>query len=281
MIRREMAKNPAIMNVLAPLERAVFLASTSKPILEYSPMDLATELKSALKWIAKDIGYRTNDESDVQYLVIRTSEILKRYYSNFTLKDFRMAFEMSITGELDEFLPKGRDGQADRGHYQQFNAEYICKILNAYKARRAWIMKKANDAAPKETLGVKEEDKAHYRNESRKECVKAYYYYKYHGHLPAISPVAEMLYYNILSEVGLADEIVVTLTEQKIILYRTINDFARKGNVGDVARLEKEGTDAKELEHGAFVLSRRKALARTFAWMAKEEIQITDYIKLE
>ena len=281
MVRREMVKIPAVMDALGPVERAVFLASTAKTIAEYPAVELAAELQTALKWIAKDIGYRSTDESDNQYLVIRTAEILKRYYSHFTLKDFRMAFEMSITGELDDFLPKGRDGQPDRGHYQQFNAEYICKILNAYKGRRAWVLKKANDAVPKEDPKPDPERQKYYRNNTRQECINAFYHYKYRGRLPSFSPVGEMLCYNALSDVGLADEIVVTLDEQRYILQRTINEFARMGNVGDVQRLKKEGPGAKELEHGSFTLARRKALERTFAWMVKNEIQITDYIKLE
>lgn len=281
MIRREMVKIPAVMDALGPVERAVFLASTAKTIAEHSATELAAELQTALKWIAKDIGYRSTDESDNQYLIIRTAEILKRYYSHFTLKDFRMAFEMSITGELDDFLPKGRDGQPDRGHYQQFNAEYICKILNAYKGRRAWVLKKANDAVPKQEPKPDPERQKYYRNNTRQECINAFYYYKYRGRLPSFSPIGEMLCYNVLSDVGLADEIVVTLDEQRYILQRTINEFARMGNVGDVQLLKKAGPGAKELEHGSFVLARRKALERTFAWMAKHEIQITDYVKLE
>ena len=81
--------------------------------------------------------------------------------------------------------------------------------------------------------------------------------------------------------VGLADKIEITLADQKEIWQRTINDYARRGYVGDVRRLKESGTDDPELEHGSFVLARRKALKRTFAWMAEQEIQITDYIKFE
>ena len=128
MIRREMVNIPAVMGALGPVEKAVFLASTAKTIAEYNAAELSAELAVALKWICKDVGYRSPDESDRQYLVIRTAEILKRYYTGLTLKDFRMAFEMSITGELDDFLPRGRDGQPDRNHYQQFNAEYVARF---------------------------------------------------------------------------------------------------------------------------------------------------------
>lgn len=281
MIRREMVKIPAVMGALGPVEKAVFLASTAKTIAEYDAAELAAELATALKWICKDVGYRSPDESDRQYLVIRTAEILKRYYAGLSLKDFRIAFEMSLTGELDDFLPRGRDGQPDRNHYQQFNAEYVCKILNAYKGRRAWVLRKANEAVPKEEPKPDPDRERYYRNETRKDCINAFYHYKYRGRMPQFSPIGEMLCYNALAAVGLADEIVVTLDEQRYIWQRTINDFARRGMVGDVNRLKQEGTRAKDLEHGSFTLARRKALERTFAWMAEQEIQITDYIKFE
>ena len=281
MIRREMVKIPAVMGALGPVEKAVFLASTAKTIAEYDATELAAELATALKWICKDVGYRSPDESDRQYLIIRTAEILKRYYSGLTLKDFRMAFEMSITGELDDFLPKGRDGQPDRNHYQQFNAEYVCKILNAYKGRRAWVLRKANEAVPKEEPKPNPEREKYYRNETRKGCINAFESFKENGRLPEMSPIAEMLYYNELAAAGLADEIEITLEEQKVILQRTINDYARRGYIGDVRRLKESGTSDPELEHGSFMLARRKALAATFRRMAEQEINITDYIKFE
>ena len=282
MIRREMVKIPAVMGALGPVEKAVFLASTAKTIAEYNAAELSAELAVALKWICKDVGYRSPDESDRQYLIIRTAEILKRYYSGLTLKDFRMAFEMSITGELDDFLPRGRDGQPDRNHYQQFNAEYVCKILNAYKGRRAWVLRKANEAVPKEEPKRDPAKDRYYRNETRRNCIKAFESFKETGRLPEMSPIAEMLYYNELAAAGLADEIEITLEEQKVILKRTINDYARRGyNIGDVRWLKESGTSDPELEHGSFMLARRKALAATFRRMAEQEINITDYIKFE
>ena len=280
-IRREMVKIPAVMGALGPVEKAVFLASTAKTISEYDAAELAAELATTLKWICKDVGYRCTDESDRQYLVIRTAEILKRYYSGLTLKDFRMAFELTLTGELDEFLPKGRDGQADRGHYQQFNVEYICKILNAYTGRRAYVLKKAKNAIPEQEPEPNPERSKYYRNATRQDCINAFYHYKYRGYLPPMNGIAEMLCYNSLAEVGLADEIVITLDEQRVILQRTINEFTRRGMIGDARRLKGEGAGAKELEYRTFTLARRKALKRTFEWMIRHEIQITDYIKFE
>ena len=278
-MRRMMLNVPAVMTALEPVERSVFLASTAKTIGEYTPTDLTTELGKALKNIAKDVGYRDNDEKERTYLVIRVAEILKRYYTNLTMKDFRMAFEMSITGELDDFLPKGRDGQADRGHYQNFNAEYVCKILNAYKTKRAYILKKANEAMPKAEPERDMEAAKVYGESVLKDLFDAYAYYRENGHLPDISAIAEMLFYKILSDANLAPEIVVTADEQRIVLQRTINQLAMKGNIGEMNQLKQAGQDAPELQYGAYALARRRALESAFEKMDAEHVELADYIK--
>lgn len=281
-VRREMAKIPAVMDALGPVERSVFLASTDKTIAEYDANELSIELAKALKWIAKDVGYRATDENERGYLVVRVAEILKRYYDGLTMRDFKMAFEMSITGELDDYLPKGRDGQADRGHYQQFNAEYVCKILNAYKYRRAAVLKKANDAMPPEPeKPISPERAKELRNQTKRDCIQVFEQFKANGYMPDISPIGEMLYYELLADAGLAPEIVVTVDEQKQILQRTINQLARRGMVGDMRRLEQAGPDAPELQHGAFTIARQKALKAAFTKMVADGIIITDYIKLD
>lgn len=279
-MRRKMLNVPAVMTALEPVEKSVFLASTAKTIAEYSGIELSNELGKVLKYIAKDVGYRDTDENERGYLIIRVSEILKRYYDNLTMKDFRMAFEMSITGELDDYLPKGRDGQADRGHYQQFNAEYVCKILNAYKTKRAYILKKANDSMPKPEPERDAEAEKKYGESIRKDLLDAYANYCENGRMPDVSAIAEMLFYRILSEVGLAPEIVVTPEEQRIILQRTINQLAMKGNIGEMNQLKQTGPDAPKLQYGAYALARKRALESAFEKMNAEHVELADYIKV-
>ena len=272
-IRREMVKSPGVLGMLEPIERAVFLASTAKTVAEYSDRDLAGELSNALRWIAKDVGYKSDNESERQYLVIRVSEILKRYYGQLSLKDFRMAFEMCVTGELDEFLPKGRDGQPDRGHYQQFNAEYVCKVLNAYKARRGWVLKKAYEAVPKKQV---EPDKD--MSETRRGLVKAYEDYRATGEFPSLSPIAEMLYYDILVEFGFAPVVEVTERECEKVLERAVAWHLANGNFGAAKRMRESGTRNEDVRFDAYVTKRRKALREAFAGMAANNVDLTEYI---
>ena len=279
--RREMAKVPAVMTALGPVDRSVFLASTAKTICEYDSVELAKELSKALKYIAKDVGYRMSDESELGYLVVRICEILKRYYFLLTLRDFRMAFEMSITGELDDYLPKNRDGQADRNHYQQFNAEYICKILNAYKLRRYEVLQQAQNAMPESEPVVDQQQAAKWRNLTKRELIEAYKYYKEKQTLPEITTISEMLFYNLLASVGLAQEIVVTKDEQKAAFEQIIKDLDNLGKYWDVKRIKTDGLESPEVSNNAYIIARRKALELAFEQMVENGIEITDYIQFE
>lgn len=276
-IRREMAKNPAVIGALDPVERAVFLASTAKTIAEYNGTELSAELAVALQWICKDVGYKVTDEADRQYIVLRTAEILKRYYPRLTLKDVKMAFEMSITGQLDDYLPRTRDGRADRGHYQQFNAEYVCKILDAYKARRGAVLKKAYEAVetpePQTPDGMKDE----YRRAAVAELCGHFESFKQSGVLNT-SAMTDIVFYNILSEYGLAVPVIVTPDEQKRVWQRTINEYVRGGMIGDVKRLKENGIDDPELEHGSFILARHRAIMDTFRAIIKQGKTIKELI---
>ena len=262
--RREMVKTPAVVAALGVVERAVLSASIERPISQYTSTELVAELDVALKWISKDIGYRATDDGDKQYIVIRSAEILKRYYPAFTMKDFRLAFEMCITGELDDYLPRGRDGQPDRGHYQQFNAEYLCKVLNAYKSRRYSVLKKATQAAPKKEPVRDAARDARNANAVRKLTVLAFLHFKYRGQMPELSLINEIVIYNELVSVGLADELEMSGREQKVALDSIIGGLARPDSRG---------------RKDSFTRTRRRMLQESFAWMVEQEIQITDYLK--
>ena len=277
--RVAMANTPAVMAALDAVEKAVFLSSTAKTFAEYNANELALELRKALLLIFRDTGYRSTGEAETNYLVIRVCEIVKRYFPTLTLKDFRMAFEMCITGELDEYLPKGRDGQADRNHYQQFNADYVCKVLGAYRSRRAWILKKANDATPKKEGETDPEEIKFYRLMAKQDLITCYENFVETGRLE-MTPIGEKIYYDLLAGAGLAEKVEVTAAEQKEIFERTINALARNGMRGDVDRLKACGIEADELQQGAFTLARKKALEAAFKRMAESGVVLENHIKI-
>lgn len=276
-VRRNMARQPQVMAALSPVEKSVFLATTAKVVDEYVDNELAVEVAKALKFIAKDVGYRSTTESEMGYLTVRVCEILKRHYGGLTLRDFRMAFEMSITGELDEFLPKNRDGFADRNHYQNFNAEYVCKILNAYKSKRSNILKKAYDVHP----DIDNDRKRQYTNDIRQRCIDAFAYYKVHGALPAQSPIADMLQYEMLESIGLAVPVNVTDDDKQAVLQSQIRKLTQGLQLVELRHLKDKGTDAECVQVGAFELARRNALIASYARMAADGVVLSEYLKFE
>lgn len=279
-IRRAIA-NTEIVGKLNAIERAVFMASTARVANEYTERELAKEMAETLKWVAKDIGIRDTESADWNVTVVRVMQIMKRYYEWFTVKDVRMAFEMAVTGELNDYLPKDRNGNPDKEHYQMFNVEYFCKIMNAYRDYRNAVINKATAMVPKPEYESDHSKDDFYANEINKQAVGAYLYYKYHGRMPHLTPIVEMLIYNALSRIGMVDEIEVTEQEKRLVLRRTINELSNQKRLYDMKRVAAQGLDAPEIQHPAMVLARYKTLKMAFEEMIAEEIQITDYIAIQ
>lgn len=132
-----------IMHKMSNTDRIILAAATGTPISGYTNEALVETLTQLLTFISLDVGYRKPSETEWQYSVTRIAEILRRYHSDITTADIKTAFELLIVGELDSFLPRNGNGEPDRNHYQSFNAEYVTKILTAYKKRKNATVKKA------------------------------------------------------------------------------------------------------------------------------------------
>lgn len=276
-VRRNMARQPQVMAALSPVEKSVFLATTAKVVDEYVDNELAVEVAKALKFIAKDVGYRTTTESEMGYLTVRVCEILKRHYGGLTLRDFRIAFEMAITGALDEFLPRNSNGQADRGHYQNFSAEYVCKILNAYKQKRLAVLDKAYKVNPTKDDS---EQQRNYKQTIAQEILDAFGYYKAKKQLPELSPIRKMLFYNELVEAGLVKEIELTDEDCESMIQRTMDYYKGQGQYGEAVRIYKQGKDAPEVKSRAEDYAKLKAITDCFDEMIAKGKVMSEYIRV-
>ena len=277
--RRRMAQVPEVVAALEPLERTVLNASIGRQFSEYRPEELTAELLRSLRTVARDIGLRESELDN--YIAARLVTVLCNYYGGFTMQDFRLAFEMSVTGELDEYLPRRGDGTADRGHYQNFSTEYVCRILNAYRSRRARVLRKAADAVPKKEQPRNPEEEARASADVRRHLIEDYEYFRRTGLFPAVSPIGRMLYYNELAALGFAPEVEVTLADQREVLAATIREYLSKDRLYDASRLKMEGTAADEIQPGSFVAARDRALRETFARMRDNGVNLNDYIAYE
>lgn len=281
-VRRIMVQLPEVAKALNPVEKYIFAASTKTPIAEIDDAKLVENLSLLFKRIAIDVGYIIpQNENDWNYIQSRLLDLLKRYYSQLTLSEVKLAFELLITGELDDYLPKDRDGNAERKHYQQFNADYFAKVLNAYCRKQNQVIGKAYTALPEPKKELSPEQIRYYRNQSVMTCLMCFMRYKYTGRL-VFGLTDEMFVYNWLLGVGLADKVKETEDDRKEAYNRFLARAAR-GFVNEftVYHVRKQGTQSPEIDYTAFEVARRKEIKRTFDRMIKDEIYIYHYLKFE
>lgn len=281
-IRRQMLQLPEVAKSLSGVEKYIFAASTKMQIADIDDGTLIEKTGQMFRFIAMDVGYiiPTNSE-DWTYICTRLLDILKKYYSQMTLADIKLAFELATTGELDDYLPKDSQGNPDKKHYQQFNADYFAKVLNAYCRKQNQVIGKAYTALPEPKKELSPEQIRYYRNQSVMTCLMCFLRYKYTGRL-VFGLTDEMFVYNWLLGVRLADEVKETEDDRKEAYNRFLARAAR-GFVNEftVYRVRKQGIQSPEIDFTAFEVARRKEIKRTFDQMIKDEIYIYHYLRFE
>lgn len=259
--RREILAKPELVRCLNGQELDIYKASAGKTLGEYNNVELTKGMNTILWGIANDVGYKITDQKIWGINVARIVKYLSKYFANYSVQDIEMAFELLVVGELDEYLPK-TNGQPDRSHYQQFNADYFFKILNAYNRMRAKVISKVVASLPEDN--ARQEDERRRQTErakiyNRQRCIETFLEYKYTGRLNGNS-LEIMLYCDMLSKCGL---------------------IAENVRIGDKEQIELLGVMADKNKLGAYGKARKRKLKEIFDWMIKEEIQIADYLNVK
>ena len=278
-VRRAMVELPEVAKALTPVEKYIFVASTKKQIAEIDDETLIAKTGQMFRFIAMDMGYiiPTNSE-DWAYICTRLLDILKKYYSQMTLADIKLAFELATTGELDDYLPKDSQGNPDKKHYQQFNADYLAKILNAYRRKQNGVIHKAYKALPEPKKELTPEEKRYYHNQAVARCREVFLQYKYTGRF-VLGITDGMLIYDWLRKLGFANEVAGTEDDRKQAFARYMQRVARGFvNKYEAYHVQRKGTDAPELDFTAYEIARDKEIARTFDRMIADELQIDNYL---
>lgn len=278
-VRRAMVELPEVAKALTPVEKYIFVASTKIQIAEIDDEALIAKTGQMFRFIAMDVGYiiPTNPE-DWAYICTRLLDILKKYYSQMTLADIKLAFELATTGELDDYLPKDSQGNPDKKHYQQFNADYFAKILNAYRRKQNGIIHKAYKALPEPKKELTPEEKRYYHNQAVARCREVFLQYKYTGRF-VLGITDGMLIYDWLRKLGFANEVAGTEDDRKQAFARYMQRVARGFvNKYEAYHVQRKGTDAPELDFTAYEIARDKEIARTFDRMIADELQIDNYL---
>lgn len=274
-VRREMLNVHQVIETLTPVEKSMFLASTKTPIAELGQQELLDKIEKLTKYISIDVGIKNLDG----YYVTRFTDILLRYYSTLTLNEIKLAFELSMAGELDAYLPKDRDGNPDKNHYQAFNVEYITKILNAYKKRSRDAEHKAYMALPAPNNELPPETKELYRQHTINMIIGKFKEYQT-GKIK-FDDVNDFVIYNELEAKGLAFPIEVTEDDEK----EAVTQLIKKSQSGLINKFVGECIRRLQTKHSdvpgqALIIARRRAIMRSFDKIIKDNIQLTEYFKL-
>lgn len=254
---------------LNPIDRDIWLASTKKPISEYSPEELTNHVGKLSAMIAKDAGIKQIDA----YSVTRFVDILRKYYYTLSLSEIKTAFELGMTGQLDEYLPKDKNGHPDRHHYQSFSIDYVTKILNAYKRKFSDVETKVYTSLPAPEKVVTDREKQFYMNQFRESLRKTFIVYKYKGIIE--ERINDLLVYDVLERMGYAEPIEVTPVDMKCSVSRLINKH-HKGVLNDFigSCIRSMGVKHDSVPHEALILARMRAIRETFDYMINNEINI-------
>lgn len=278
-IRRQMVQLPDIAKALTPVEKYIFAASTKTQISEMDDGVLVSKTAQMFRFIAMDVGYIIpQNENDWAYIQTRLVDILKRYYSNLTLADIKLAFELATTGELDEYLPKDKQGNPDKNHYQQFNADYFAKILKAYKQKQTDVIDKAYKAIPEKNNEISPEQIRRFEIQRQWRNRYIFLCYKYTGKL-ILGLTDDMFLYEWLQKCGLADDVQVKEDDRKEAFARYMQRVAR-GMINQYTafQVRRKGTESPEIDFTAYEVARKKEIIRAFDRMIAEEIQIDNYL---
>ena len=281
-IRRQMLQLPEVAKSLSGVEKYIFAASTKMQIADIDDGTLIAKTGQMFRFIAMDVGYiiPTNPE-DWAYICTRLLDILKKYYSQMTLADIKLAFELATTGELDDYLPKDSQGNPDKKHYQQFNADYFAKILNAYLRKQNGVIHKAYKALPEPKKELTPQQIRQFEIQRQWRNRYIFLCYKYTGKL-ILGLTDDMFLYEWLQKCGLADDVQVKEDDRKEAFARYMQRVAR-GMINQYTafQVRRKGTESPEIDFTAFEVARKKEIIKAFDRMIAEEMQVDNYMRFQ
>lgn len=278
-IRRQMVEVPEVAKALNSVDKFIFAASTKTLISELDDQKLVEKTKQLFRFIAMDVGFQVpNDPTDWAYICTRLLDLLKKYFASLSLADIKLAFEMAAMGELNEHLPKDRNGEPDKNHYQQFNAEYFGKILNAYKKKQGEVIHKAMKALPEPEHKPSEKELAYYHNQTLDSIKNAYLRYKDQNEF-VVDGLLEMFIYNLLEKNNLVEPIKQTKEDREKALAVYLRRAAEgKVNQYTARQVRNEGINSKEIDFTTFEIARIREIKKAFDRMIAEDVDINQYL---
>lgn len=254
---------------LSNVDALIMTAAKNTTIGEMLPSAVTSAVHQIFHFISIDIGYKKPaEDAEWQYIVVRLADVLKRHFYDLTIEDVKTAFELLTVGDLDNYLPTNGNGEPDRSHYQNLNADYLCKVLRAYKKRRdiAYTNIKAAQPKPQKALPPQPTKTP---AEKTREC---YDNYKATGKLVFAIPPDDVIIANFLTEKGLMAAVEVTETDkEKAFATYKIETELGWHNVYAAKWIIRAGKDARELQPKAYKIALNRCIKTAFDGFVSRE----------
>lgn len=272
-LKRRMVKLPEVVEALSKVEYRIFEASTKKLISECTDQELTKDFSAMFRFISMDIGYnRPSDPVEWTYVCSRLVNILGIYFPTSSVADVKLAFELLVVGELDDFLPRDSKGQPDKNHYQNFNAEYLSKVMNAYLKKQNGIVFKVFKSIPEPTRDLSQNEIDFYKVQTFYDLAFCFLQFKYTGRYPEkVNDLSEALFYEKLVQIGYADDLLVSDEDKADALNFFL--ITSRGNRYENMSITRKGVDHEKVKGRAKIMARKKKLRSVFAQMVKDEVQ--------
>jgi hypothetical protein len=225
-----------------------------------------------------DVGLKL--EKIQNYQMIRVQELLIKYYSQLSVSEIKLAFELLLIGELDDYLPVNRHNEPDRNHYGEFSADYVTKVLNAYKKRKNAAnanVNKAIGALPEPEMP--DQEKQALNADFAKRCYQTFIDYKAKKEQPQW--YFNRFIYQYLKKIGVEcasmevtnDDLIRARTEY--LINRDTNNYEKTY----IISLGDKFKDHKSIVSQAASVREIKAVKETFDLIIKNKINLKTLIE--
>lgn len=275
-VYRAVLETPEIINSLTQSEKIVVTAACKETIGSMQREGFYNKFAEMINYIARDIGYQKPIE---RYEVGRIGQMIEKYYRGLTTAEIKVAFELLMIGELDEFLPKNSNGEPDRSHYQMMSSEYFTKVLNAYQKRKSNVISKIQTCLPVRPHVITEQEKEAGKEYVYRGIMQAFANFRHSGKIefPGISQtVWERFAYEELLRIGYASEIIVSDDDEDAAVSELIrlvdNKFEKE-------QIQKQGIFHSRVPATAHTIARRHAVRNAFEKLANENVKLDKLLK--
>jgi len=221
--KTSISENPYVLERMTPTEQMVLIVGSESAIITIPVETMASEITKCLNRCAQMVGIRGWDhETNIGEHIGISTMLITQHFNQMSIKEIRTAFELSLVGKLDEFLPRDKHGHPDHGHYQEFSAEYVTKILKAFNKYKSRVWSKAYGNLPEMNNKPSEEERAEYKATLMESINIEFNYFAATEKRPRFKYPPLVL--KEFKKAGMFDgEIKVTTVDKKAALSRIIN----------------------------------------------------------